>query len=154
SPLTMSYIMDLMFSLHTAGLDDTAKRGQQVSVAANPFWHDVVKGYMHTSAPGLHPNDSPGPFHDFPSYGDLAVYTPYSGVLNDPIEAFGALGAVARDTGDTDLYDTIRWIEWNMPPGGADMGAVVSRIGSHYASRNTLDAFLLMDPDADMGKDP
>jgi hypothetical protein len=154
SPLTMSYIMDLLLALHSAGQDDPQKRGQQVSVAKNPFWHDAVKAYMHTSAPGLHQNPFPGAFHDFPSYGDLDVYTPYSGVLNDPIEAFGALGAVARDTGDTDLYDTIRWIEWNMPPGGADLDAVVSRIGSHFASRNTLDYFLLMDPDADMGKDP
>lgn len=154
APLTMSNVMDLLFALHTAGKDDPKKLGDQVAVKGHPFWQDVIPAYIHALSPGLHPHEFPGPYHDFPSFGDMETYEPSSGVYNDPIETFGFLGVIARDAGDQARYDTIRWIEWNMPPGGNDPNEVISRSNSLYAPHNALSYFLLMDPDADQGVDP
>ncbi|MBK8257840.1 MAG: hypothetical protein IPK82_34880 [Polyangiaceae bacterium] len=151
-PLTSSYTMELLFGLHTAGLNDPAKRGEQVKVLGNSFWDTVVPAYMHSMAPSLNDLDWPGPYHDYASFGDMETYEPYTGVYTDPVLTFGPLAVMAREKGDTELYDTIRWIELNMPPGGPTR--VAERIGSIYAPLNSIAYFLLMDPAAPAPADP
>ncbi len=151
-PLTMSYTMELLFALHTAGMDDVARRGPQVTPLGNPFWESVVPAYVHALAPATHPLDWPGPYHDYASHGDMETYEPYTGVYGDPVLSFGPLALMAKEAGDTKLYDTIRWIELNLPPGGPE--TVDERIGSAYAPLNSIAYFMLMDPDAAEPADP
>jgi len=153
-PLTMSYTMDLLFALHSAGLDDTDKRGQQVSVAGNPFWDDAIPAFVHALAPSLHPLDYPGPFYDYPSHGDMETYEPYSGVQNDPILSFAPLAIMARERGDQKLYDTIRWVQQNLPAGGNTPDQLAARSNSIYSPQNAISYFMLMDPSAGPPLDP
>jgi hypothetical protein len=51
SPQSLGYAAQFMLALHTTGYDDPAKYGQQVSIAANPFWDDAVKAYTHSLSP-------------------------------------------------------------------------------------------------------
>lgn len=153
-PLTLGYTMDLLFALHSAGQDDTEKRGQQVSWSQNPFWKEALPGYIHSLAPSLHSLDWPGPYHDYASFGDMETYEPYSGVQNDPILYFGPLAIMAREAGDQQTFDTIRWIEENLPPGGTKEGQIEQRSGSIYSPQNAIGYFMLMDPDAGPSVDP
>jgi hypothetical protein len=153
-PLTLGYTMDLLFALHSAGQDDTSARGPQVSYAQNPFWTEVIPGYIHSLAPSLHSLDYPGPYHDYASFGDQETYEPYSGVQNDPILYFGPLAIMARESGDQQTFDTIRWIEENLPPGGTKDGQIESRSNSIYSPQNAIGYFMLMDPGAGPSVDP
>lgn len=153
-PLTAQYTADLLFALHTAGLDDPAIRGPQVRVTENPFWADMIPAYVHGMAPSLHKLDYPGPYHDYASFGDQETYEPYTGVQNDPILYFSPLAILALDRGDQQMYDTIRWIELNMPPGGDDPEQLAQRSGGIYAPQNAISYFMLMDPNAGATIDP
>jgi hypothetical protein len=153
-PLTMSYVMDLLFALHSAGMDDTGERGPQVAALDNPFWQEAIPAYIHSLAPSLHSLDYPGPYHDYASFGDQETYEPYSGVQNDPILYFGPIALMAREKGDQQTFDTIRWIEENLPPGGPNPDAIVSRSNSVYSPQNAIGYFMLMDPDAAPPADP
>ena len=147
-PLTTGYTMDLLFALHTSGMDDTGKRGPQVYWPNNPFWMEMIPGYIESQAPSLHDLEWPGPYRDYASFGDQETYEPYSGVQNDPILTLGPLGVLAREKGDNETYDHIRWIEENMPPGGNTSEQIISRSGSIYSPQNSIAYFMLMDPDS------
>ena len=151
-PQTMSYTMELLFALHTANLDDPAKMGEQVRVLGKPFWADVVPAHVHALAPAARPLDWPGPYFDYATHGDMETYEPYTGVYGDPILAFAPLGILAREAGDAALYDAIRWIELNLPPGGEK--TVDERAGNAHAPLQSIGYFLLMDPDAPEPPDP
>lgn len=154
-PLTASYVMDLLFALHTAGLDDTEKRGDQVSWETNPFWkEEAMKAFIHGLAPSLHPLDYPGPYHDYPSMGDMETYEPYTGVYGDPILYFGPLAIMAREKGDKKMYDQLKWVTVNLPPGGGGDQNMEQRSGSIYSPQNSIGFFMLMDPDAGPPVDP
>lgn len=153
-PLTMSYTMEHLFALHSAGYDDPATYGDQVSVEKNPFWSQVVPGFIHSLAPSLHPLDYPGPYHDYASFGDQETYEPYSSVQNDPILSFAPLAIMARERGDEELFNVVRWIEMKLPPGGDENGQLVQRSSSVYSPLNAIAYFMLMDPDAGAPVDP
>jgi hypothetical protein len=109
--------------------------------------------YLHGLAPV--PDNSVdyiGPFYTFASYGDSEIFAPYGAPQQDPIRMLASIGIIAADRGDTELASQTRWIERNMPPGGAAHLAL--RTSSDYATLWPILYFLLLDPQADGGKDP
>lgn len=50
-PQTLSYIAQFLLALQTAGQDDPAVWGEQVVLNNNPFWSNVVPGYLHSLSP-------------------------------------------------------------------------------------------------------
>jgi len=51
SPQSVGYAAEFMLALHTAGYDDPAIYGQQVTFAGNHLWDDTVKVYAHSLSP-------------------------------------------------------------------------------------------------------
>ncbi len=113
SPQTASYALEFLLALHTAGQDDPARRGPQVSLPGNPFWADMISAYFHSISPAttLQP-DQPdlGPVHLPAFYGDSVSYS-----LEDFIDAFGAMGLYDQATGNLAQLQVLRWIERETP---------------------------------------
>ena len=149
---TLGYITELLLALHTAGLDDASKRGQQVVMASNPFYTLAPDVYLHQLTPEPTPLKFPGPYYGYHTFGDLETYEPYGAPLGDPIRGLAPIGILARDAGDMATYDKIRWIQYNMPPDLHD--GLTLRAGNDYTDLWTISYFLLMDPKAGEGTDP
>jgi hypothetical protein len=146
-------IGQLLLALHTAGLDDPAKRGQQVQMSSNPFYAAQADAYLHGLAPQPQPDSCVGEYYGFPAFGDIETIEPYGAPQEDPISTLAPVALIAKDAGDTATYDKIRWIQNNMPPGL--LPNVIERANSDYAELGPIFYFLLMDPKAaGTGTDP
>ncbi len=154
SPQALAYIVQLQLALHTAGMDDTAVWGRQVDPRSNPFWDEVIPGFLHSLSqeasvlPGV---EGYGSVHQPAWYGDGEVY-----VGPDMIALLGTLGRFDELTGNTARLEAIRWVETHTPPGGADALAndrvmYANGLGSPV---NGILYFMLMDPDAPVPADP
>jgi hypothetical protein len=145
----------LMLALHTAGLDDPTKLGQQVQMSSNPFYAAQPDAYVQQLAPApvsAADEDYLGKFSSYTSFGDMETFVPYSDATQDYIAGFAPVGLIAKDTGDKATYDKIRWVQNNMPPGG--LANVIDRANSDYVPLGPMFYFLLMDPKDDGGTDP
>jgi hypothetical protein len=151
-PLTLGSFGMLMLALHTAGLDDADKRGKQVVMAENPFWKEAPDAFLHGLAPTPSPTDYFGSYYTYCSYGDAEVFTPFGPPQGDPIRMNASIGIIAKDRGDTALYDRIRWIQTYAAPGGEQY--MIQRADSPYSTLWTILYFLLFDPKADAPADP
>lgn len=154
SPQALAYIVQFLLALHTAGRDDPAVWGQQVDLRSNPFWDEVIPGFLHSLSqesgvlPGV---EEYGTVYQPAWYGDGEVY-----LGPDMIGLLGALGRFDELTGDTERLDAIRWVETYTPPGGAEALAndrvmYANGLGSPV---NAILYFMLMDPDASTPADP
>jgi hypothetical protein len=151
--VTLEYNLELLLALHTAGLDDPAKRGDQVAIYKNPYWAAVLPAYLHAVGPGPVPLGNGVPvYNDFASYGDLEVYKPYDPTINDFAAVLGPLGLYYGAIGDQARADAHRWTMLNIAPGGPDLVAArASEANSHWGS---LFYFMMMDPNAAAAADP
>jgi hypothetical protein len=146
-PQTLGFVAQLLLALHTAGEDDAARRGPQVVLAANPFWDDMVTAFFHSLSPAPI-NDPQEGLRYLPAwYGDGQRY-----YVTDPISTFAPLGLYDLATGNTNQLNAIRWLEANIPSGGAH--AVAARAGSVSNFREAILYFLLLDPAASPAADP
>jgi hypothetical protein len=146
SQQALAYVVQFLLALHTAGQDDPAIWGPQVVLAGNPFWDEVVPAYVHSLSPvtvTIPEWEWMGPVFQPAWYGDGQSYWG-----PDFIGLLGALGRYDDLTGNTQRLDMIRWVQSNLPPGGAE-GLIPVRVagGAEMASTAIL-YFLLFDPGA------
>lgn len=151
TPLALAYVAQFLLALHTAGQDDPAVWGPQVTVDAIPFWNDLIPAYIHSLSPA--PTVIPeieylGSIYQPAWFGDGEIYA-----APDFIGLLGALGCYDDLTGNATRLETIRWIQTNLQAGGAD--ALTYRVS--YGMQDTHIAmfyFLLFDPAGAAGTDP
>ncbi|HSO36209.1 MAG TPA: hypothetical protein VLT33_26965 [Labilithrix sp.] len=151
-PQAVGYVTQTLLALHTAGLDSAKKYGRQTRLACNPVWDNAVTAFLHSVSPTGQVSNDPnytymGPLHSVAWYGDGAKFW-----APDYIGEFGALGAYDLRTKNTARLAKLRWIETNVPPGGAD------KIGNRTSARDFLIEpilyFMLLDPTAPADPDP
>ncbi len=143
----LGYILQFLTALHTAGQDDPARWGAQVSMD-NPFWDNFVPGYLHSFSPAPIEHPEFGTVFQPAFYGDGEKYLPPP----DFMEAFGPLALYDRATGNRARVDQLRWIETNMAPGGATK--LEERAADSYSFFNAIMYFMLLDPAAGPPPDP
>jgi hypothetical protein len=80
-------------------------------------------------------------------YGDSQQYR-----VADPISLFGTLGLYHQLAGNAGQLEIMRWIETNIPAGGAD--SLPDRARDDNFVLNSLLYFMLFDPAADAPRDP
>ncbi|MFW5741392.1 MAG: hypothetical protein ACOC1F_13610, partial [Myxococcota bacterium] len=148
---SLAFLTQTYWALQTAGEADTERHGPQVLESNNPFWQEVVPAFLHTLSPRQVQRKATGYDVYEPSWtGDGEQY-----MLLDFIDVFAPLGISARNRGDDDLYEAIRWIQIHTPVGGEK-----NLIRRAHATRGALNYrqailyFLLLDPDAKKPADP
>jgi hypothetical protein len=151
SQQAIAYVAQFLLALHTAGLDDPDILGPQVVPANNPFWDELIPGYLHSLSP--EPTLVPeyeylGPVYQPAWYGDGQSYWG-----PDFIGVFGALGRYDDLTGNTTRLDMLRWIQIHLAPGGAEM-LIPERVANNEVALNSILYFLLFDPEAPEPADP
>jgi hypothetical protein len=151
SPQAVGYVAQLLLALHTAGRADPASYGKQATFA-NPYWDDVIPGFLHSLAPVARtPKDENfaymGPLHPVAWYGDGQKYW-----APDHMGLFGAMGLYAQYTSDEKRLAQLRWIEMNFAPGGPAKRD--TRAGDNNAVLDCIFYFLLFDPKANAPPDP
>lgn len=150
-PQTLSYIAQFLLALQTAGQDDPAVWGQQVVLNNNPFWSNVVTGYLHSlsSRPrDIFPIFTRGPVYQPAWHGSAENYW-----MPDMINLLAPLALYAQRAGNP-AATPIRWIQTHAAPGGAEalVGRVEKPLGE--APLEAIFYFLLFDPDAPAASDP
>lgn len=153
APQALGYVAEFLLALYTAGEDDPAKWGTQVtSLAANSFWNDSIPAFLHSLSPAA------------TTYaGELSylgeVYQPaWIGAAEiywapDMIQVYGPLGIYDQLTGNTQRLESLRWVETYTPPGGKDQ-LISERIGDSDDFGTAIEYFLLFDPSAAEPADP
>jgi len=151
TPLALSYVVQFLLALHTAGQDDPARWGRQVVLAGNPFWNELLPALLHSLSPA--PTTLPdaewmGPVYQPAWFGDGETYW-----SPDFIGVLGALGRHDDLTGNTMRLEAIRWVQTHLQPGGAD--GLLYRVSSGFSDAHiAMFYFLLFDPAAGEGEDP
>jgi hypothetical protein len=146
-PTGIGRAAEFLLALQTAGEDDTAAWGPQVSFTT-PFWNSVVPALLHSTAPApvvLEPWK--GPVYHVADHGD--AYEIYHG---SAMTLLGPLGLHGRYTGAAQRLNDARWLETHLAPGGADR--LVERAGDWNYVRDCILHFLLFDPAAPPPADP
>ncbi|MBE0645940.1 MAG: T9SS type A sorting domain-containing protein [Bacteroidetes bacterium] len=149
-PEAFGYYAQFMLALHTAGEDDPAKRGQQVSIPTNPFLGTMGSAYIYSLSPAtaiLQSRPWIGPVYQPAWYGDGQNY-----FMPDFIAVFGALAVYDYNMGNTPRLEALRWVERNTPPGGS--GEFLTRIRQAEIFRDAILLFLMFDPAAQEAIDP
>ncbi|MDT5137803.1 MAG: hypothetical protein QOD58_2065 [Mycobacterium sp.] len=151
SMTALAFHAQFLVAMHTAGLDDAAKWGPQIVMAANPFWADSMFANFHTLPPKPTPAppgaDESGDIYQVAAYGDLQVYA-----APDLTNTLAPMAIYARSRGDQATVDACRWHMINVPAGGA--GSLLDRVGSTDQFNTAILYFLTLDPDAPQPKDP
>ncbi|HMA37508.1 MAG TPA: S-layer homology domain-containing protein [Chloroflexia bacterium] len=142
-PESFGRIMEFMWALHTAGQDDPAVWGPQVTLAGNPFYAAMLPALLHSSSPATMINQSwIGPVYTAADYGDVQNTD-----VPDFITSLGPLGLYAAATGDTTTLQYLRWVAINMAPGGASQLSYRLTDGVNAnTTHETIFYFLLLDP--------
>jgi len=148
SPQSVGYAAEFMLALYTAGYDDPALYGQQVTFAGNPFWDDTVKAYAHSLSPTTVIREDYGETVYQPAwYGSGQDY-----LTPDFIELFGPLGVYDALTNNAERLNAVRWLQMHTGMGGAE--DVVGRSNDPSELHKTILYFMLFDPTAPAPTDP
>lgn len=150
----------MMAALHTAGQDDPAKWGPQVSLQNHPFWSRMVPAYlaMLTPTPRVPGFDTGenyrGPIFQPPLTGDLETYLYLN---NQFIKVIGPMALHdARVNGPAgQTVQAVRYIQRYLAPGGqTHFGQRMADMRSNKTLRDAIYTFLLFDPAAPEAADP
>lgn len=152
-PQTLSYIAQFLLALQTAGHNDPDLWGQQVVLNNNPFWSNVVPGYLHSLSPRS--KELPrevfwrGSVYQPAWYGSAKDYW-----MPDMINLLAPLALYAQQPGNPSVADPIRWIQTHAAPGGASelVGRVAKPLGE--SALESILYFLLFDPTEPAAADP
>jgi hypothetical protein len=148
SPQTVSYVVQALLALKTAGEDDAGKWGNQVVLASNPFWEQVIPAFLHSQSPATVVNDSwVGQVYQPAWYGAGQYYW-----TADFIPLFGALGLHDRIMGNASRLNAVRWVQKHIPPGGP--AGLIDRAEDDNAYRNSILYFLTFEPGVAEPTDP
>lgn len=146
-------------ALHTAGQDDPAVWGPQVSLKNHPMWSRAIPAYlaMLTSAPRTPASPDYNylaPVYQPAIYGDLETYT----MVNDQFIKFLAPIALhdARVNGTASAgAQAVRYIQRHLARGGAPkLAERIHNTASEKRLRDGINYFLLFDPAAPAAADP
>lgn len=148
-----------MSALHTAGQDDPAVWGPQVSLKNHPHWTRALSAYLAMLPPA--PRTPVGYYNYYgqifqpPMYGDLEEsFT----IVNDQFIKFLAPLALTdeRINGPTsDTVQAVRFIQKNLAKGGPSK--IADRISGTFSEKRLRDSiyyFLLFDPSVPAPADP
>ena len=152
SQLAMGYVAELLLATFTAGKDDPAKYGRQVTFEDNDWWNHLIPGYLHSLSPtSKTPSDGDlsymGDVYQVAWFGDGEKYW-----APDFMPVFGPMGLYDSYTNNTARNSAIRWIETNMAPGGAEK--LIARASDANDLMGPIIYFLLFDPNAPAPMDP
>jgi hypothetical protein len=148
SPQAMSYVIQFLLALRTAGQDDPARWGPQVVVENQPFWDDLIAATLNSNSPRtVLIDDYTGPVYQPAWYGDGQNYQG-----PDYIDLFGSLGVYDQLAGNAKRLNAARWMQTNYPPGGAE--SLLYRASGNEDRPETILHFLLFDPAAPALTDP
>ncbi len=150
--LSLGLTAEMLLELHSAGLDDPELRGQQVDLRSSPFWNSAMAAHIHARVPGLYELQYAGPYHQAFSWGDSQDYHPGTEASYDWAPTFAPIGLIAKDAGDTQTYDTARWLLTEYATGGPSR--LHKRVSNSYVPRQSIFYFLLLDPAAPPPIDP
>jgi hypothetical protein len=151
APRTLGFLLQLYLALETAGEADAGRFGPQVVRSQNPFWRDVVPGFLNSLSPSPVRSARSGEQVYLPAWsGDGEVYE-----LGDFVDVFAPLGLSAQLAGDRRLLESVRWIQQQTPAGGPEAWLRrASAAGGALPYRQAILYFLLFDPDAPPPADP
>ena len=145
-PTALGFAAQLYLALHTAGKDDPALLGPQVVWGGHPHWDKVSEAYLASLEPSPSHGVSyvgKGQYHQIASYGEVN----YESVIVDPMVLFGPRGVWAYNTGKVAELNQIRFLEKNVPAGGAALFLTrVAKSPNIHATLDGIFAFLLFDP--------
>jgi hypothetical protein len=149
--ISLGYVYDALYSLHTAGYNDAALSGPQIALIDSGYWEKLLQGYLHTIAPVPVNFSWHGQVYPLANYGDVvrAWFIPQHS------ELLATLGLYARSRGDLQRLQTVRWMMTHMLEGGAPK--LFQRASNVWPNSSASDAvlyFLLFDPDAPPAADP
>lgn len=149
-PTGLGRAAEFMLALYTSGNADPNVRGPQVRMDTS-FFDDVLAAYLHATSPKkviVHPDEAyKGTVHFVADHGDTyKLY--YQGMTT----LLGTMGVHAQLSGNSGRLSVIRWMETNMPAGGA--AKLVERARDMNYVRDCLLTFLLFDPAAAAPADP
>lgn len=149
-PTGLGRATELLLALQTAGYGDASVWGPQVRMDT-PFWDQVIDAYLHASSPTKvinHPDEAyRGTVHLISDHGDT-----YKEYLQGQTTLLATIGLQAQLSGNTARLEAVRWMELNMPAGGA--ATLVERAGDWNFVRDCVLTFLLFDPTAAPAPDP
>ncbi len=142
-PQAFGYAAQFLLSLQVAGQNDASRWGPHVRFTNTTFWDDAIPAYLHSISPlpTQYPNSD---VIYLPAwYGSGQDYW-----AADPIGLFGPLAFA-----DPSRLEAVRWIETNVPPGGAE-NMLNDRVRRAGEFRDAIMYFLLFDPAAPAPRDP
>lgn len=152
---SLAYVAQTLHALHSAGLDDPARWGDQVTYPDKKFWPDFITA-LYASLPNqavppepeLTEDQGEGRTFQPATFGDLERYW-----APDLIDTLAPLALLARELGDTATQDAARWYELNVPYGGEE--SLYERAGAATDQQLApILYFLLFDPEAEPPADP
>lgn len=143
SPQSLGYVAMLLSAMATSGTADAKAYGPQVTFE-NPFWKDVLPAYVHSLSPATFA----------PPAGEYAYLAPLYSVAwygdgdhtwaGDPIGVLGPLAIRDRLAGDEARLGLYRWLETNVPHGGAKELLSRARDANQFSA--PILYFMLFDP--------
>lgn len=146
-----------MTALQTAGQDDVARFGPQVSLEKHAFWSRTLAGFLAHLTPTTRVNSAItylGAHYQPPLTGDLENYA----MLNDQFIKVLAPLAISdwQKNGTTgDIVQAVRYIQRHLAPGGtARLEDRIRSTRSEHRYRDAIYYFLLFDPAAPAPTDP
>ncbi|WP_374352121.1 fibronectin type III domain-containing protein [Chitinimonas sp.] len=135
---SLSFSLQMLLAVYTAGELDPAKWGPQLDLNNHPFWGKVAEGYIH-AMPARKINSEHGSVYQPSWFGDGEhLYE------QDQIDIFGAMGVLNGYLGKSSEVQKIRWIESVIPPGGETR--LVNRARFDENINGSIMNFLLFDP--------
>jgi hypothetical protein len=149
--ISLGSIFGGLFSLHTAGYNDTALSGPQMAFIDSAYWDKLLDGYLHTVAPVPVNYTYHGEVYPLANYGD----TLRAWFIPEHIKTLGVMGLYDGSVGNDARLQKVRWMAANLlEGGGAKLYARAGQIWGNSQATNAILYFMLFDPDAPTPPDP
>jgi hypothetical protein len=143
---SIGFYYGLMLAIHTAGMDDTTKYGDKVSLANHPLLSNLLPGFFHslTTRKVATPY---GEAYQPAWFGDAEQL-----YLLDPMRVMGPLSLYARYAGRSADLGAAQWLEYTAPPDNP--ARLASRANNDDNIVQSILYFLMFDPGQPAPADP
>jgi len=143
---SIGFYYGLMLAIHTAGMDDTTKFGDKVSLVRHPLLSQLLPGFFH-SLPTRKVATTYGSVYQPAWFGDAEQL-----YFMDPMRVMGPLSLYSRYAGlDADLQ-AAKWLEYTAAPDNP--ARLVSRANNDDNIVQSILYFLMFDPGQAAPADP
>ena len=143
---SIGFYYGLMLAIHTAGMDDTTKYGDKVSLARHPLLSNLLPGFFH-SLPTKKVSTGYGQVYQPAWFGDAEQL-----YFMDPMRVMGPLSLYARDTGNDADLAAAKWLEYTAAPDNP--ARLNSRANNDDNIVQSILYFLMFDPGQPAPADP